>query len=45
MSYLVIIVHHQVVEVFPLEKVNEAFAKVMDNSIRFRGVIKICDED
>jgi len=31
------------IEVFPLEQVNEAFAKVMDASIRFRGVLQISE--
>ena len=31
------------IETFPLEQANEAFAKVMDNSIRFRAVLRISD--
>lgn len=29
------------IETFPLEQANEAFAKVMDNTIRFRAVLKM----
>ena len=29
------------VETFPLEEANEAFAKVMDNAVRFRAVLKL----
>ena len=29
------------IETFPLEKANEAFSKVMENTIRFRAVLKM----